>query len=125
MGHTRFALFFLVCEILASVAHVVANPDSAAPLIGASGAVSGVMGAYLMLHPKVKILVLAFNRFPIYLPAYALLVGWFALQIYTAYVAADGAVAWWAHIGGFVAGVVLIPGFKRTDVPLFDAGIAH
>ena len=83
------------------------------------------MGAYLMLHPKVKILVLAFNRFPIYLPAYALLVGWFALQIYTAYVAADGAVAWWAHIGGFVAGVVLIPGFKRTDVPLFDAGIAH
>lgn len=125
MGHWRFLVFFLVCGALASVAHTLANPDSTAPLIGASGAVSGIMGAYLMLHPKVKILVLAFNRIPVYLPAYALLVGWLALQIYSAHMATEDAVAWWAHIGGFVAGALLILAFKRGDVPLFDSGTEH
>ena len=125
MGHLRFLVFYLLCGILASTAHVVANPDSVSPLIGASGAVAGVMGAYVMLHPKVKVLVLAFNRIPVFLPAYALLAGWLALQFYSAYTAPEEAVAWWAHIGGFVAGALLIIGFKRADVPLFDAGTEH
>ena len=125
MGHVRFAIFYVTCGVLAAVAHAVTNTDSVAPVIGASGAVAGIMGAYVMLHPRVKILVLAFNRFPVYLPAYVLLLGWLAFQVYAAQVAAEGAVAWWAHIAGFVAGILLVSSFKRDDVPLFDAGTEH
>ncbi|MEM7404159.1 MAG: rhomboid family intramembrane serine protease [Pseudomonadota bacterium] len=125
MGHVRFVFFYLICGCIASGAHALAEPQSMAPLIGASGAVSGILGAYLLLHPRVKVLVLAFNRFPVHLPAYVLLVVWFGWQLWQGYANPDGTVAWWAHIGGFVAGAVLIPAFKLRKVPLFDGTTVH
>lgn len=124
MGHLRFAIFYVLCGILAGLAHAVAEVDSLAPLIGASGAVAGVMGAYIILHPKVKVLALLFSRIPVYLPARWLLLGWLLFQ-FAALGASEESVAWWAHIGGFLAGMALIPLFKHRDLPLFDKGTAH
>lgn len=125
MGHGKFLVFYLLCGILAGLAHAVAEFDSVNPLIGASGAISAVLGAYLVLHPRVKVLLLVFMRIPLYLPAYLVLGGWLGLQIY--FIATDdaGRTAWWAHVGGFVVGAMLIPFFKHDSVPLFDRGIAH
>lgn len=125
MGHVRFVFFYLICGCIASAAHAFAEPQSMAPLIGASGAVSGVLGAYLILHPRVKVLVLAFSRFPVHLPAYVLLLIWFGWQLFHGYAYPDGNVAWWAHSGGFIAGAALIPLFKLRKVPLFDGTTAH
>jgi membrane associated rhomboid family serine protease len=125
MGHTRFLAFYLLCGVIAGVTHAAFNPDSFAPLIGASGAVSGVLGAYVMLHPRVRILILAFNRFPLSVPAYLLLIAWLAYQLYAAVASSDSAIAWWAHIGGFVAGMILVVPFKRASVPLFDGSNTH
>ena len=125
MGHTRFLAFYLLCGVIAGVTHAVFNPDSFAPLIGASGAVSGVLGAYVILHPRVRILLLAFKWFPVSMPAYLLLSAWLAYQLYAAVANSDSAIAWWAHIGGFVAGMILVVPFKRASVPLFDGGDAH
>ncbi len=124
MGHARFLLFYVVCGVAAGMAHVLSGPESLNPVIGASGAVSGVLGAYLVLHPRVRVLVLAFYRVPIPLPAYLVLGGWAALQLFNVYW--DGAMpgesntAWWAHIGGFVAGAILVIPMRRRGVPLFD-----
>ena len=125
MGHTRFVVFYLVCGLVGSLVYVLSLPQSTTPLIGASGAVAGVLGAYLVLHPRVKVLVLAFNRIPIRLPAYVLLGAWIAFQILALLTGSDPTVAWWAHIGGFVAGMVLVVPLRRRDVPLFDQGVAH
>jgi membrane associated rhomboid family serine protease len=125
MGHARFLLFYLLCGVLAAAGHALLFPQSYAPLIGASGAVAGVMGAYVMLHPRVKVLILAFSRFPIQLPAYVLLALWFAWQIYAAVTASSVAVAWWAHVVGFVVGAILVIPFKRAEVALFDQGTSH
>ena len=115
----------MLCGVLASVTHAAVHDDSFAPLIGASGAVSGVLGAYVMLHPRVRILVLAFNRLPLSVPAYLLLGAWLAFQIYAALSDPNAGIAWWAHIGGFVAGAILIIPFKHPTVPLFDGDDAH
>ncbi len=128
MGHLRFLVFYVVCGIVAVLAHSFMQPDSVSPLVGASGAISGVLGAYLVLHPRVRVLVLAFYRVPLPLPAYIVLGGWVILQVVNVYVegmtpvADAGGTAWWAHIGGFVAGVLLIPVMRRRGVPLFDRG---
>ena len=125
MGHGRFIGFFLACGIVGGLAHAIANPGSMAPTIGASGAISGVLGAYLLLHPKVKVLVMAFTWWiHIRLPAYIVLGGWIALQIANAiWLAGPGSdTAWWAHIGGFAAGLVLIVPLHRKRIPLFDRG---
>ena len=84
-------------------------PDSASPLIGASGAVSGVIAAYMLLYPKARVWILLFMRIPLRISAIWVLGGWFILQIVSAYLALGGEeqVAWWAHIGGFAAGLVL------------------
>ncbi|TNF88148.1 MAG: rhomboid family intramembrane serine protease, partial [Gammaproteobacteria bacterium] len=125
MGHWRFLVFFCVCGVFASFTHALAQPDSVTPLIGASGAVAGVLGAYLMLHPRVRIILLAFLKLPLLLPAYLMIIAWVGLQVYSIIFASDETTAWWAHIGGFVAGVILIPFFKRAEVPLFDRGTPH
>ena len=119
MGHARFLLFYLVCGVLAALAQVAFDPANVAPLIGASGAVSGVLGAYLVLHPHARVLVpVAF--IPLYLPAWLLLILWFGFQFFAAFGAgATENVGWWAHIGGFIAGVVLIFVFRRRAVPVF------
>ena len=93
--------------------------------MGASGAVAGVMGAYIMLHPKVKILVLALKWIPLYLPAYIVLAVWIGLQVFSVLFEIGGQVAWWAHIGGFAAGALLILVMRDRRVPLFDKGVAH
>ena len=126
MGHLRYLVFFLLCGAIAGYVHALTDPASQAPLIGASGAVAGVVGAYLMLHPRVKVWVLILWRIPVPIPAFLALGAWIALQFFNVVAASpDDDVAWWAHIGGFAAGAVLIVFFKRRDVPLFDRGTRH
>jgi membrane associated rhomboid family serine protease len=124
MGHVRFVIFYLLCGVAAALAQAWPNPDSTIPMIGASGAISGVLGAYLLLFPRARVLVLiplgAFSRI-VYVPAMFVLGFWFVLQlINTALVeGGQGGVAWGAHIGGFVTGMMLIPLFKHRHVRLF------
>ena len=127
MGHARFLGFFLLCGIVAALTDVAVIPGSAVPAVGASGAVSGVLGAYLLLHPKVRVLVLVFRYFPIRLPAYFLLLAWIAINVWNAVAGRPDAagIAWWAHIGGFAAGMALIVPFRYKHVPLFDRGITR
>jgi len=122
MGHGRYIGFYVLCGIAAALTHAAMDPASTTPMIGASGAISGVIGAYLILHPKAQILTLAF-RFFIHIPAFVLLGIWIALQVYNLSMAADnggGGVAWWAHIGGLVAGCILIVPMRHKSVPLLD-----
>ena len=125
MGHWRFAFFFIACGVVGGLAHALSDPGSMVPTIGASGAISGVLGAYLLLHPKVKVLVMAFTWWiHVRLPAYIVLGGWIILQVVSAvWLAGPGSnTAWWAHIGGFIAGVALIVPLRRKRVPLLDRG---
>ncbi len=124
MGHGRFILFYLICGLAASLAQGLLNPDTALPMIGASGAIAGVLGAYLLLHPKARVLVvIPIFIFPffIYLPAVAVLGIWFLLQFLSSLGANpdEPGVAWFAHLGGFIAGMLLIPLFKGRKVRLF------
>jgi membrane associated rhomboid family serine protease len=122
MTRPRFIAFYLLCGLAAALAQVVANPSSAVPMVGASGAISGVMGAYLVLFPRVRVFTLVplgFFITSIALPAWVMLIYWAALQVFggvTSITAAQtGGVAFWAHLGGFVAGVVLVKLFARPD----------
>jgi rhomboid family protein len=122
MGHVRFLIFYLVCGVFAGLFHAWMLPDSQVPLIGASGAVAGVIAAYLMLHPHVGVWVLAFKIIPLRITAGLALGIWIALQIVMIAVADVGPTAWWAHIGGLIAGAVLILFMRRPGVRLFDRG---
>lgn len=120
MGHLRFIVFYLLTGIVAAAAHLVFNPSSSVPTIGASGAVSGVLGAYLVLFPHAQIeTLITFGWFIriVLLPAWALLIVWIGLQFLHQLLEplspGGGGVAYAAHIGGFVAGVVLIPLFRK------------
>ena len=120
-GHVRFVIFYLACGILAWLAQASANPHEMAPIVGASGAISGVLGAYLVLHPQVRILVMTFFFITFRMRAVWLLGLWISYQVVLGLLE-DGTshVAWWAHIGGFAAGAALIPLFRRAGVALFD-----
>ncbi len=118
MGHGRFIAFYLVGGILAGLVQVIVDPMSRVPTVGASGAVAAVLGAYLMLHPRASIRVLIIV-FPVYVPAVLLLVFWILFQIYAAFGGGEAGVAWWAHIGGFVAGALLIIPLRHNSLPLF------
>ncbi len=126
MGHLRYLSFYLICGLLASTAQIVSYPESAIPTIGASGAIAGVMGAYLMLYPRARVWTLIFLVFfikLIYLPAGVVLGFWILLQFINGSMAAGqnaGGVAFWAHIGGFVAGVLLVGLFKKRNVRFFN-----
>lgn len=125
MGHGRFVAFYLICGIAAALAHAVTDPSSEIPMVGASGAISGVLGAYLILHPKARVYVLVFLWIGLWLPAWTVLALWFVGQGISAFGAEAGAgagVAWWAHIGGFVAGMALVFPFRRRGVALMDPG---
>jgi membrane associated rhomboid family serine protease len=123
MGHGRFVAFYLVCGLLAAAAQVAAGPSSPIPMVGASGAISGVMGAYLVLYPRVRVHTLVFLGFFITrwtLPAYMMLLYWALIQALgslpsLAGVEVGGGVAFIAHLGGFVAGVALIKLFARPE----------
>lgn len=120
MGRLRFVVFYLISGLAAAFGQIVTNPDSIIPMVGASGAISGVMGAYLILYPRVKVYVLVpiFIFFTsIALPAWMMLGYWFLIQLASGLLSARemGGVAFWAHVGGFVAGVMLIKPFARDD----------
>jgi len=123
MGHIKFLIFYLACGVFAGLAHTFMLPNSPNPLIGASGAVAGVIAAYLMLHPRVRVWVLAFQFIPLRLSAAIVLGVWVVTQFIMIMVPEIGPVAWWAHIGGLIAGAVLIVFLKRPGVPLFDRGL--
>lgn len=109
-GYFAFVLFYLLCGIAGALAHVLMSPASTAPLIGASAAVSGVIGAYMLLYPRARVWILLFFRIPLRISAIWVLGGWFLLQIFSVLTtdqSAEVEVAWWAHIGGFVAGLAI------------------
>ena len=118
MGPGRFALFYLLCGLAAVAAQVISDPTSALPMVGASGAIGGVMGAYAVLYPRAPVRVLFFFGFfftTISVPAVAMLGFWFLIQLLGGIPALQsdaGGVAFWAHVGGFVAGVALIHAFR-------------
>ncbi|HYT04978.1 MAG TPA: rhomboid family intramembrane serine protease [Gemmatimonadales bacterium] len=122
MGHTRFVVFYLLCGVAAAATQMAVDPRSVVPMVGASGAISGVMGAYILLYPRVKVhtlLTLGFFVTSVALPAYVILGYWFALQLLLGTVGSlsrmQGGTAFWAHVGGFVAGLVLIKLFANPD----------
>jgi len=123
LGHLRFLIFYLACTVAGAVAHGMVMPWSQMPLIGASGAVAGVVSAYFLLHPKVKLWVLMFARIPLRLPAYLVLATWIATQFLMILFDTEGMISWAAHIGGIIAGAVLIIPLRRRGVPLFDRGV--
>ena len=118
IGHVRFAIFYLICGIGAALAQVVMGPDSIIPMLGASGAISGVMGGYMLLFPKRKVRALILRMYTT-VPAYVALGLWIGYQIVVGYMtpSGGGGVAYAAHIGGFVAGVVLIKLFAIGKSP--------
>jgi len=125
MGHVGFLIFYIITGIAAVMSHILLEPNSSVPLIGASGAIAGVLGAYLVLFPRHRILSLIpfglFSRF-VHVPAIYFLPIWFVLQLISGLVSiaagqAQG-IAWWAHVGGFVAGMVLVFVFARRPRPV-------
>lgn len=118
-GPARFLALYTLCGVAGAAAQVALGPRWAAPLVGASAAVAGVMGAYLMIRPcaKVKVLVIVVV---VRILAVWLIVGWGAMQVSRALAADDAPVAWWAHVGGLVAGALLIPILKRKDIRLLQ-----
>ena len=120
MGHIRFIMFYLMCGIFAAVVHSLIMPNSDLPLIGASGAVAGIIAAYLILHPKVKVWVLALWRIPIKITAYWALGFWIPAQFANLVFDSEENVAWGAHIGGLAPARVLILFMRRRGVSLFD-----
>lgn len=121
MGHFRYLVFYLLSGIAAALVHILTSPSSMIPTVGASGAISGVLGAYFVLYPRARILTLI----PLFfwweitvLPAFVFLGFWFIFQLFQGVLTLPmagkvGGVAWWAHIGGFVAGMVLVKFFRR------------
>ncbi|MGA7324595.1 MAG: rhomboid family intramembrane serine protease [Rhodomicrobium sp.] len=124
LGHVRFILFYLLCGIAAALVHSYATTSPDLPLVGASGAISGVIGAYLLLHPNIRVWVLLpLPKLP-FVPlrfSAALVIGvWIVFQIASALLLPGGTTAWWAHVGGFFTGMLLVTIMKRPDVRLFD-----
>jgi membrane associated rhomboid family serine protease len=121
MTRPRFAAFYLLCGVVAALAQVLTGPASGVPMVGASGAISGVMGGYLVLYPRVRVfalLPLGFFITSVALPAWVMLLYWIGLQVLSGVTTigqTGGGVAFWAHVGGFVAGVVLVKAFARAD----------
>jgi len=122
-GHTRFLLFYLACAAAGALFHGLISPTSQAPLIGASGAVSGIVAAYILLHPRVRVWVLVFMRIPLPLPAFIPLALWIGQQFFMFWSGMQDRVSWSAHVGGIIAGAILVLFMRRRGVPLFDRTI--
>lgn len=118
MGHIPYLLFYLLCGIAAALTQVVLNPSSTVPMIGASGAISGVMGAYIVLFPHGKVRAIVLYMVML-VPAWIMIGVWFALQLWSGFASlgdqSDGGVAFWAHVGGLVAGALLVWLFRDKD----------
>ena len=122
MGHGRFLIFYLSCGVIATLCHVVIDPGSAVPLIGASGAISGILGAYFLRFPRARVHVLIVFFFfirVIRVSAIFVIGFWFLIQVFnglgTLGMQGSGGVAWFAHIGGFVAGFILVFLFEKKE----------
>lgn len=119
MGHLRFAVFYLLCGLAAAAGQIVSDPDSAVPMVGASGAIGGVMGAYIVLFPRVHVhmlVLLGFFVTTVAVPAVFMLGYWLLIQLVGGFYSVGGeggGTAFWAHIGGFVAGAVLVFLFRN------------
>lgn len=125
MGHVKYAVFYILCGTAAALTQGLLNPDSEIPMVGASGAISGVMGAYVVLHPWATVRVLFFIGilfWVAHVPALLVLGMWFAAQLFNAAIAPPDVpgVAFWAHAGGFVAGAALVFVFKHRYVPVWQ-----
>ncbi len=126
MGHRRFLAFYLLCGLIAASSHALISPESSLPMVGASGAISGILGAYLLLYPRASILVLIpFFVFVkvIRIPTVLVLSLWFIIQLLSGSIDLlnhNAGVAWFAHIGGFVAGIILVGFFKRPQINFFN-----
>ena len=120
MGHGRYLLFVLLCGVAGALVHVLVGPASGVPLVGASGAIAGVVAGYLVLHPRVKLWCLVAGRIPLRVDARWALGAWVVMQFAFALLLADEEVAWWAHVGGVLAGAALIVVLRRKDVALLD-----
>jgi len=123
MGRSRFLAFYLLCGVLAAMAHIAVDPASPVPTVGASGAISGVMGAYLLLYPRVRVRTYIPPILLFRFPAWAVLILWFGSQLLsgipqlsTLRQEVSGGVAVWAHIGGFLAGLLLIRWFENPEL---------
>jgi membrane associated rhomboid family serine protease len=122
MGHVRFVVFYVTCGILAALSHALTDPTSTIPMVGASGAISGVLGAYLLLFPHAHVLVFLPGIGMTRVAAGIVLGMWFVMQLLSGGMSIGGpggGVAFFAHIGGFVAGMALIGFFKRPEVRFF------
>jgi membrane associated rhomboid family serine protease len=121
LGHVRFVIFFLLCGVAGGLAQSIVEPESVTPVIGASGAISGVLGGYLVLYPRARLLVLAFLMIPLRLPALLVIGTFFAQDLLWGLTNAPAALgtAVWAHIGGFIAGAVLVVFMRNPRVPLW------
>ena len=124
MGHIRFIFFYLTCGVISALVYCFVADIPEAPLVGASGAVSGVIGAYLMLHPNIRVWVLIpFPKLafiPLRFSAGIVIGVWIVYQLASAILLPSQTVAWWAHVGGFFTGAILVVLMKRREVPLFD-----
>jgi membrane associated rhomboid family serine protease len=123
MGRLRFFVFYVLSGVGAAATHVASDPGSSIPMIGASGAISGILGAYFLLHPHARVRAFVFLLViftTIALPAWVFLGYWFLTQWLNIMGAANDGVAWWAHFGGFLVGAALVPFFKDREVPLFS-----
>jgi membrane associated rhomboid family serine protease len=125
-GHLRFLVFYLLCGLAGALAHIAANPASTVPMVGASGAISGVLGAYFLLYPFARIETLVFLGFfaqTVRIPAFFFLGFWFLMQSLSGAASVGtrgGGVAFFAHVGGFVAGMALLVPFKRRRIGLWN-----
>lgn len=127
MGHARFFVFYVLCGWAAVLAQALPDPNSEVPMIGASGAISGILGAYVLIYPHARVLVaipLGIIIHTLRIPAVYVLGFWFLMQLINSALAGQqqGGVAFGAHIGGFIAGMVLIPFFKYRHIRFFSAG---
>lgn len=122
LGHKRYLVFYLICGVAAALTQGFSAPTSDVPMIGASGAIAGVLGAYLILHPRANIRVIVFLFFSLNIPAFIVLGIWFVGQLMSSAAADPNAagVAFMAHIGGFIAGAVLVFFFKKRGVQVFE-----
>jgi len=125
LGHFRFVVFYLLCGVIAAVVHSAVTVAPDVPLIGASGAIAGVVGAYAVLHPNVRVWVLfpvpVLSFLPLRFSAGFVIGMWIIYQIASGIMLTGDPTAWWAHVGGFFAGALLIAIMKRPGVRLFDA----
>ena len=123
LGHFKFLIFYLASAAAGAWLHAAIEPQSSVPLIGASGAAAGIVGAYILLHPKIRIWVLALGRIPLRIPAVFVLGAWIVFQFYQFSTDTTNQVSWAAHVGGIVAGAVLLILLKRKNVLLFDRNV--